>query len=255
MSKGATSSASCSRLRPGTRLAAAGHGRVCLAQFKRPGGSGSPGPVGSSTVPNDSDLPSGFLAAKARMTQRYLHHDDPRLQSGFGGGAERWENERRPILTPVTRSGTILDLGCANGHLLECLVAWAAEAGVELVPYGVDQDPALIELARERLPAFSAHFFSANVWSWAAPRRFTYVYSLADVVPPEFLSRYLRRLYEQLVEPGGVLIVGSYGSHSREEAPLPLEKLLPDFGLPLSGSVRAGPGRVVAFAWSNTATA
>ncbi len=206
-------------------------------------------------MPQDSDLPSGFLAAKARMTERYRSHDDPRLQSGFGGGAERWEAERRPILTPVTRNGTILDLGCANGHLLECLVGWAAEAGVGLVPYGVDQDPALIELANERVPAFAAHFFSANVWSWVPPRRFTYVYSLADVVPEEFLARYLPRLHAEFLEPGGVLIVGSYGSHSRSEPPLALEQLVPSFGLPLSGSVRAGPGEIVCFVWSNAAAA
>ena len=198
----------------------------------------------------ERELPTAFLAATARMTARYLAHDDPRLQSGFGGGAERWHRERCPILTAVDRDGTILDLGCANGFLLECLLAWGNERGVALVPYGVDQSAALIHLARERFPAFPDHFFIANVWSWVPPRRFTYVYTLADVVPESFLRAYLRRLAAEFVESGGVLIVGSYGSHSRGEQPLPLEKLLPRYGLELGGSVRAGPEGIVRFAWS-----
>ncbi len=206
-------------------------------------------------MPHNSDLPAGFLARKARMTERYLGHDDPRLQSGFGGGAERWHNERRPILTPVARDGTILDLGCANGHLLECLISWAREGGIQLVPFGVDQSAELIDLARQRLPAFRDHFFAANVWSWVPPQRFTYVYTLADVVPESFLAAYLGRLVAEFVEPGGVLIVGSYGSYSRRERPLPLEVLLPSYGLQLSGSVRAGPEQIVCFAWSEVAAA
>ena len=48
-----------------------------------------------------------------------------------------------------------------------------------------------------------------DVWSWAPPRRFTYVDSLADVVPEAFLERYLARLHAGFLEPGGVLVVGS----------------------------------------------
>ena len=195
------------------------------------------------------EFPPDFLAAKARMTQRYLSHDDPRLQSGFGGGPDRWRAEREPILEPVNRDGTILDLGCANGYLLECLLAWAGQRGIDLVPYGVDQDAQLVELARQRLPDFSAHFFAANVWSWSPPRRFTYVYTLADVVPRSHLSPYLERLLTTAVESGGFLIVGSYGSHSRSLPPLELESLLPSYGLDAAGATRAGPGEIVCFAW------
>ena len=153
------------------------------------------------------------------------------------------------------RGGSLLDLGCANGYLLECLVAWAREDGVELVPYGVDQSAELVALARERLPAFASNFFAADVWSWQPPRRFRHVYTLADVVPERLLGDYLRRLLADCVEPDGTLIVGSYGSHSRSEAPLELEALLPRFGLRVSGSTRAGPGDIIAFAWVDGRTA
>ncbi len=183
------------------------------------------------------------------MTRRYLAHSDPRQQSGFGGGAERWANERRPILGPVDRDGSLLDLGCANGYLLECLVAWAAEDGFELEPHGVDQCEELIELARQRHTRFASHFHTDDVWSWEPPRRFTHVYTLADVVPETHLQAYLQRLLDRAVEPDGTLIVGSYGSHSRGLRPLELEALLRRYGLEVAGSVRAGPDEVVRFAW------
>jgi hypothetical protein len=59
----------------------------------------------------------------------YLAADDPRGGSGFHGDAERWERLRRPIVTAVDRDGAFLDVGCANGHLLESVVAWAAADG------------------------------------------------------------------------------------------------------------------------------
>jgi hypothetical protein len=198
---------------------------------------------------NEIEFPSEFLAAKARMTQRYLAHEDPRLQSGFGGGAERWREERRPILDPIDRDGSLVDLGCANGYLLECLVSWARERGIRLVPYGVDQCEELIQLACERLSEFASHFLAANVWSWLPPRRFTYVYTLADVVPETHLQSYLRRLLARAVEPDGLLIVGSYGSHSRSLPPTDLESILPTYGLDVAGSTRAGPGDIVSVAW------
>ncbi|MCP4007063.1 MAG: methyltransferase domain-containing protein [bacterium] len=204
-------------------------------------------------MPHDKDLPEDFLAGKALITERYLHNDDPYLQFGFGGGAERWRNERRPILEAVDRDGTILDLGCANGFLLECLVSWANEDGFQLIPYGVDQSAALIELARKRLPRFQKHLFNANVWSWIPPRRFDFVYTLADVVPEEFLGPYLRRLRTDFLEPSGRLIIGSYGSDSRGVPPLPLETLLPQYGLSPIGSLRAGPGKIIHFAWVQAA--
>ena len=195
------------------------------------------------------ELPAGFTDRLDRLARSYLSSDDPHLQSGFGGGAARWRDEREPILTPVTRDGELLDVGCANGLLLADLLAWGAERGVQLEPWGLDQSADLVALARARLPHFADHFFVGNAWSWSPPRRFRYVYSLADVVPRDYLRAFVERLAREFVAPGGVLILGSYGSVSRAIAPLELEAILSGFGHAVAGTTAAGEGPTVRFAW------
>jgi 2-polyprenyl-3-methyl-5-hydroxy-6-metoxy-1,4-benzoquinol methylase len=58
--------------------------------------------------------------------------------------------ERSPIVEAIERGGDFLDVGCANGLLLEDIMAWAAGAGHVIIPHGVDIGPGLIELARQR---------------------------------------------------------------------------------------------------------
>ncbi len=81
-----------------------------------------------------TDLPPDFRARARSLEAAYLESDDPIRQSGFGGGPERWRAERQPILDAVEGDGDLLDIGCANGYLLECLVAWGAERGLALTP-------------------------------------------------------------------------------------------------------------------------
>jgi SAM-dependent methyltransferase len=196
-------------------------------------------------------LPPDFLAHIRSLEDAYLAADDPILQSGFHGGSERWRAEREPILQAVERDGSFLDIGCANGHLLECLIAWARERGTALEPFGVDIGPRLIAAAKQRLPAFGANFWVANAWDWRPPQRFRYVYTLNDCVPPEMLRAHVVRLLERAVEPGGRLIVGSYGSRSRGEPPLKIAEALASFGLEVAGRAYGGEPTVTAFAWTD----
>ena len=78
---------------------------------------------------------------------RYLATDDPRAQSGFTGSAARWEAARRLIARGIDAPGTLLDVGCANGLLMESLASWSA---FPIEPYGVDFAPGLVTLTRER---------------------------------------------------------------------------------------------------------
>jgi hypothetical protein len=117
------------------------------------------------------------------------------------------------------------------------------------VPFGLDASARLIALARRRHPACAAHFWTGNAWSWQPPRRFTYVYTLADVVPPTLLGAMLRRMHADFVEPGGRLIVGAYGSRSRGLAPLDLAPLLASLGLPVAGTASGGADGITRFAW------
>jgi 2-polyprenyl-3-methyl-5-hydroxy-6-metoxy-1,4-benzoquinol methylase len=51
----------------------------------------------------------------------YLAATTPQGQSGHSGDAARWELARRLLLDGVDRDGTFLDVGCANGFLMESL--------------------------------------------------------------------------------------------------------------------------------------
>ena len=77
-------------------------------------------------------LPRDFVATLDELARSYLAETDPIRASGFGGGSARWRAEREPILDGVTENGDILDVGCANGYLLDCLVRWGSERGVSL---------------------------------------------------------------------------------------------------------------------------
>ena len=160
----------------------------------------------------DRSLPSEFLDRLKSLEQSYLAENDPVRQSGFGGGTQRWRTEREPILNAVKGDGDFLDVGCANGYLLECLMQWSNQRGITLTPFGLDISPKLVSLARNRLPKYKSNFFVGNAWSWQPPRRFRYVYSVYDCVPDEFLEEYSHRLLARVVEPGGRLILGAYAA-------------------------------------------
>jgi len=98
------------------------------------------------------------------------------------------------ILDGVTSNGDIMDVGCANGYLLECLVRWGSERGLRLTPHGVDRSTPLVARARARLPEFSGNMPIGNARSWSPPKQYDYVYSLYDCVPPESLKEYIGRL-------------------------------------------------------------
>ncbi len=195
------------------------------------------------------DLPIDFLDDLRRLERSFLESDDPIRQSGFGGGAERWRQERSPILDAVDADGEILDVGCANGYLLECLVSWGRERGIALVPFGLDFGPRLIERARQRLHDYADHFLVGNAWTWRPPRRFRYVYSLYDCVPEQYAADYVRRLAERFVWPGGRLIIGAYGSRSRNEPPYDVGGLIRRAGLMVTGTAAGGQPPITSFVW------
>jgi len=194
-------------------------------------------------------LPDEFLADLRRLEESYLSSADPIVQSGFGGGLERWRNEREVILRAVDGDGDFLDIGCANGHLLECLCRWARTRGIVLAPYGVDYGPRLVELARQRFSQQADHFWVANAWEWQPPRRFRYVYSLCDCVPRALLGEYVGRLASRCIEPGGTLIIGAYGSRSRREPAFDVGRFLCNGGHQLAGSASVGQPPVSCIAW------
>jgi 2-polyprenyl-3-methyl-5-hydroxy-6-metoxy-1,4-benzoquinol methylase len=189
-----------------------------------------------------------FMEGMEALEAAYLASDDPIRQSGYSGGPERWRAERRPLLDAVDRSGAFLDVGCANGYLLECLVAWAAEDGLELTPHGLDLGSRLIERARERLPAHADTLHHGDVWAWQPPRTYDYVYTLTHLAPVGQLGDLLHRL-QGWVTPGGRLIVGDYGSRGRGIEPQDMGLVLTSLGFDVAGTSTGGNPTLTGFAW------
>ena len=78
-----------------------------------------------------------------------------------GSGSSRdeagWEYARSLLAEAAAPGAAFLDVGCANGHLMESMAAWA---GVE--PYGLEISPELAELARRRLPHWAERIWVGN---------------------------------------------------------------------------------------------
>jgi|SRR5436190_13141192 len=174
----------------------------------------------------------------------YLSSDDPRAQSGFRGDEARWESVRRPIVEAIDRDGAFLDVGCANGYLLESIVRWSDH---RIEPYGLDFAPGLVELARRRLPQWADRIFLGDALTWRPPRSFDYARLELAYVAEERR----RELLERWLSYADRLIVCSYGSRRRN---LPAEDVgdqLRALGFEVSGEVsREGrEGALVNLAW------
>jgi SAM-dependent methyltransferase len=159
--------------------------------------------------------------------EHYLASEDPRRQSGFGGDEERWEAARRPIAEAITDPGSFLDVGCANGYLLESLVRWSAHP---IEPYGLDFSVRLVELARTRLPQWRDQFFVGDALEWEPPRRFDFVRTELVYAPEERRRALVKRLLERVVAPGGRLIVCGYGSPRSGIPTDPVRRILREWG-------------------------
>lgn len=146
------------------------------------------------------------------LEEKYLAGSNPREQSGFSRDERDWDRFRRPVIAPIKRNGTFLDIGCANGLLMECVVRWAAEEGYTVEPYGLDISEKLVALARQRLPQWRDRIFTGNALEWRPPLQFDFVRTELVYVPRDQRCLYAERLLSHFVAPGGVLIVCSYGS-------------------------------------------
>ncbi len=174
-----------------------------------------------------------------RLEPTYLAGGDPRAQSGFSGDEDYWERARRVCVAAVERPGTYLDVGAASGHLMECVERWTAEGGVPVEAHGLELSARLTTLARERLPAMAGRIHEGNVMTWTPPRRYTYARSNLEFVPPGRRRDQVARLLDDVVEPGGRVIICSYGSsRDPENRPEPVAGLLAGWRFTVAGAAR-----------------
>ena len=190
-----------------------------------------------------------FIKQAGSLEAAYLRSDDPVAQSGFGGGRDRWREERSPLVQAINKDGSFLDVGCANGLLAEDVSSWAAEQDHQIEPFGVDLGQRLVGVARSRHPDHRGNFEVADAWTWQPSRAWTFVYSVLDLSPVDLWCDWLTRL-ASWVEVGGRLIVGSYGSKSRDIAPVDIADVMSQCGLRVLGQAWGGSPPVTRFAWS-----
>jgi SAM-dependent methyltransferase len=171
----------------------------------------------------------------------YLAAKDPRGQSGSSSTPEEWEAARRFIFAAVTRDGTFLDVGCANGHLMECAVRWVAESGYRLEPYGLEILPELAALAQSRLPQWADRIAVGNGLHWIPERPFDFVRTGLEYVPARLRPRLVGHLLESVVAPGGRLIIGAHSEVARSAPRLQAE--VANWGFSIAGDVEVRHAR------------
>ncbi|MBA3339218.1 MAG: SAM-dependent methyltransferase [Geodermatophilaceae bacterium] len=171
-------------------------------------------------------------AVLAIVEASYLSADNPRGQSGHSGDEGRWEQARRLLVDALPGSCSFLDVGCANGYLMESLVGWAAEEGMTVEPYGLDISARLTELARRRLPDWADRIWTANILGWLPPLRFDAVRTGLDYAPPHRRADLVAHLVAEVVAPGGRLVVGTFNEESDLDT---LESRMRSWGYTISG--------------------
>ena len=146
--------------------------------------------------------------------------DEKRILEGscmFGCTLETWTAQRQFITEAIDRSGTILDIGCANGLLLRSLIEWSKH---DLTPYGVDPSQERLAGVKGILPKFENNFAALAITeleqlsSLSLPSQFDIVYwNIWDNFDFIKQQTYVTRAFSA-VKPNGRLILGFYHANS-----------------------------------------
>ena len=159
--------------------------------------------------------------------------DTPWGQSGKSGDERAWTYGRSLICDAIHRDGSFLDVGCANGYLMECIKKWTAERGHCIEPYGLDISPELADLARSRLSHWAERIYTGNVLTWPPARRFDFVRTGMEYVPSRRRRDLVHRLLDEFLDDDGRLIIGGYSAEVGE--PDSLEQDIAAWGFTVSG--------------------
>jgi SAM-dependent methyltransferase len=168
----------------------------------------------------------GWHHAMAKLVvPAYLAAETPWGQSGKSGDEALWEEARSHVADAIDRDGSFLDVGCASGYLMECVVRWSRH---RLEPHGLEISPELAELARQRLPRWADRIYVGNALTWTPPQRFDFVRTGLEYVPaPRRLD-----LVAHLLGFCDRLVVGSFNEEIEERA---LEHAVESWGFAIAG--------------------
>jgi hypothetical protein len=167
--------------------------------------------IDAALANNEINKDDWYELNKIYFTKLYLSSDNPRGQSGHGGGEQHYMFAHLPILDAVYKNGTFCDVGCANGHLMEMLYKWGTGIGFDLQMFGVDISEGLLELAKTRLPEWRDRFFLGNALYWKPEHKFDYIHTGGlEGVPKDDQIMFFEHLMENYLADGGRMILGPY---------------------------------------------
>lgn len=155
----------------------------------------------------DEDWHRGMAAI---VGPAYLAAATPQGGSGHGGSADDWEHSRGIVAEGLDRDGSFLDVGCANGLLMESAARWGRQKGLAIEPHGLEIVPELAVLARRRLPHWASRIHTGNALGWQPPQRYDFVRTGLEYVPAPRRRELVAWLLERVVAPGGRLIIGKH---------------------------------------------
>lgn len=199
------------------------------------------GVVRDAAASFETEAETSYYADNLRLLEpAYLAGTTAQQGSGTSSDPARWRARREMIVDGIDRDGTFLDVGCANGLLMESVHRWAAERGLRIEPYGVDIGSGLVDLARRRLPHWSERIEVGNAIDYrpSSGARFTFVHLLFDLVPPTRRGDLVRHAVEALAEPGGRVLMSQYAAAPGPSA----ADLLASLRFRVSGSSVSGSG-------------
>lgn len=162
-------------------------------------------------------------AVAALVVPAYLAAETVEGGSGSSRDARGWEYARSLLADAVEPGQTFLDIGCANGLLMENMAGWS---GVE--PYGLEISHELAQVARRRLPHWVDRIWVGNALDWEPPRSFDVVRTGLDYVP----SSRRRQLVEHLLSYTGRLVIGVFNEERNLQS---MEEEVAAWGFPISG--------------------
>ena len=141
-------------------------------------------------------------------------------EANSGGDFTHWRSIRYFITKAIHKDGTFLDVGCANGFLLRCLLEWSE---YDIIPFGIDNRAEVIALAKELLPEYADHFQCVsgddldNLERFGLPVKYDFVYRnywrRNDVGSAEQVKAIVEDLLKH-VHDDGRLILGVYWASS-----------------------------------------
>ena len=150
--------------------------------------------------------------------------------SKCSGTLQFWLSTRAFIIDAINQSGTILDIGCANGFLLACLNQWLQQKSLTLIPYGIECDPSILQ-CRRLFPHWlhNSHFIQIDLNTFlssptkeaeAFPSQFDFIYwnvwEHGCDLKEDHQQRWLCKLCS-MTSLGEKLLLGLYGAKENND--------------------------------------